>query len=106
MDNGLKAVLDMRVEKVIVNAAFVLVCAVRCRVLKSVFDDSVRMIAVESACPQIYFPTHRPAGSFVSAQLQGVNGGLEYSLLGEIWSSGCRHIKCDMWRWALSPLTV
>ena len=47
----------MTVEQVVVDTACILVCAVAGRVLEGILDNGMCVVAVQSACPQVDFPS-------------------------------------------------
>ena len=60
---------------------------------QSVVQNLTGMLTVQCTCPQVGLPTHRPAGSSITTQFQGLNRSIVQSLLVRICSIGINLIQ-------------
>ena len=73
---------SVAVEEVVIDTTLTLVGSVCCRVLQSILNDNVSVVAILSASPEVNLPTHRPSCCSVATMLQSINGGHKVLALG------------------------
>lgn len=66
---------SVRIVEIIVDSAFILVYVIGGGVAQGIAQYFVGMVAVESACPVIDLPSHRPSCRGVAAEFERVNSG-------------------------------